>query len=320
MNIPAFLRTRKLSALILMAGLIIAIAGTFSISKIRNTPPPSSYDHVALGTSLTAAQPSQPKITWSQPKIDITLSPGESLTKDVTFTSTVGLTNITVEAVPTIAPFVTVGPNGFVTVSANQPQVAHLAFSIAPGAALGTYDGTIHLRRGSLTLPSSLKAVINVWPTVTDNTLGLSLKYPPNLFTLPDPNKPSQRLIQSTPKELVLGGALPEDPTTPYATTGYVVAISSNVYAKPFAINQYLNDTHSSSLVDAITNTIVSGIASYKVTFREEVGAGEPIIVTPLSGKVIEIAFGSTFSPDSIEEQDALTVYDQIANSVLVIP
>jgi len=60
------------------------------------SPPPPS-------TSSTQA-----KIAWSTTSIEVILSPGESTAKDLTFSSSLGLTNFTIEAVPQIASYLTV--------------------------------------------------------------------------------------------------------------------------------------------------------------------------------------------------------------------
>lgn len=105
---------------------------------------------------------SQPKITWSESQIELILSPGESASKELTFTSTQDLNDITIWPVPELAPFLSVQPESFANVPANQPQHVRLDFSASETAPLGTYDGTIHIRSGSRTLPHTLKIIIHI--------------------------------------------------------------------------------------------------------------------------------------------------------------
>lgn len=145
---------------------------------------PSSSPALSPMPSATLAQsPStQPKITWSENQIEVILSPGESTSKDLTFTSDLNIQNIVIEPVPTLAPFVSVQPNSFADVPAGQPQSVRLLFSIPQGTALGTYDGTVHVRLGSQTLPQTLKIAVKVWVAIEDASLGIALKVPPDFL------------------------------------------------------------------------------------------------------------------------------------------
>ncbi len=90
----------------------------------------------ALGTAS-----SQPKITWSTTSINVILSPGESTSSNLTFTSSQQLTNVTLSVVPEIAPFVTVRPPSISSLSANQTQSVHLSIAIATTTAFGPMTG-----------------------------------------------------------------------------------------------------------------------------------------------------------------------------------
>lgn len=154
------------------------------------SPTPSATPAAYVSPSPVPLLPSppatQPKITWSPTSsIEVILSPNDTTTKDFTFRSDQPLQNVVLEPVPALAPFLNVQPNSFTSVPAGQPQAVRVNFVIPAAATLGTYDGTIHLRRGSQTLLQTLKVVVNVWPSFTDNTTGLSLKYPPGWVTVP---------------------------------------------------------------------------------------------------------------------------------------
>jgi hypothetical protein len=73
---------------------------------------------------------------------------------------------------------VSIQPNAFASVPANQAQFVHIALSIPAGTTLGTYDGTIHLRSGSTTYPQTVKVTVNVWKAFRDDVVGFSVKLP----------------------------------------------------------------------------------------------------------------------------------------------
>ena len=124
----------------------------------------------------------QPKLIWSEQHLHLTLSPGESASRTVTFTSSAEVQGIVIQPVPEITRFLTIQPNGSISVQSNQPQAVHLSFSIPPGTTLGTYEGTIHVRSGRRTLPQTLKLAINIVPqnyqTYMNPDLGITLNYP----------------------------------------------------------------------------------------------------------------------------------------------
>lgn len=147
---------------------------------------------VAAGAVLWAGQRSsspstQPKITWPESQIEVILSPGESAIRDLTFTSSLLLTNVVLEAVPDIAGFVSLQPSNVANLAAGQPQPVQLSFSIPAGSILGTYEGTVHLRVGHRTLPQTLKVSVHVWQQVSDSAIGTTVYIPPSWsFTTDD--------------------------------------------------------------------------------------------------------------------------------------
>ena len=178
---------RKWLAVIASVAALVLIGSQFlfGASPIPSATPLVAYTAVPLsGTTST-----QPKITWSTTSINIILSPGESTSSDLTFTSSQKLTNVALTVVPQIAPFVNVQPSSISSLAANQAQSVHLAIAIAAATAFGTYDGTIQLKSGTTTFPQTVKVVVNVWPTFT-STIGFTLHYPPSFFPVQstDPN------------------------------------------------------------------------------------------------------------------------------------
>lgn len=166
-----------------------AIAASILVWGLGARPPaptPSSGPSPTSATSVVPAaflqgssSPTQPKITWSDNQLEVILSPGESSSKNLAFKSDKALQNALIEAVPEIAGFLTIQPNSFAAVPGNQQQSVRLAFAIPQTAPLGTFEGTIHLRIGTQTLPQTLKVSINVWRAFSSVQGGYTLKFPP---------------------------------------------------------------------------------------------------------------------------------------------
>ena len=79
-------------------------------------------------TPQAATPAEQPKITWSETHIELTLSPGESTSRNVSFTSNVELQNMVLETVPKLAGFLFLTPSSFVHVPGGTPQPVHIDF------------------------------------------------------------------------------------------------------------------------------------------------------------------------------------------------
>lgn len=132
--------------------------------------------------SRGSTKTSEPKVTWSQGQVEVTLSPGENTSKDLTFTSSQDLKNVTIEAVPEISGFLSIQPSSLTSVQKNQQQTVRISFSIPTGASLGAFDGTIRIRTNSQTLPQTLKIVVKIWPNLSRN--GVEIRFPPQLIPL----------------------------------------------------------------------------------------------------------------------------------------
>jgi len=161
--------------LLYLAGTIAVIAVILvAVQQARPAPPAET----AEPTALDQGRSTQPKITWSLPSLDVTLSPGESTSRDLVFQSDQRLKKAIIEPVPELAPFLTVQPSTFATVPANTSQAVHLTFAISPNTKYGSYVGTIHLRVGTQTLPQTFKLSLNVWQTFSSPNSPISFKYP----------------------------------------------------------------------------------------------------------------------------------------------
>jgi len=150
---------------------------------------------------LAGATLTQPKITWSTTSVSVILSPGESTSSDLTFTSSQNLTNVSLGVVTQIAPFVTVQPSSISSLAANQTQSVHLSIGIPTNAKFGTCDGTIQLKSGTTTFPQTVKIVVNVWQAFANAELGVKFKFPSSWRTSTIPNAKGESLYISDQNE-----------------------------------------------------------------------------------------------------------------------
>jgi len=156
--------------LVLLA-LVMAGSVTLVAWLSRSSPTPisillSSPTPELQGTSATVRP-----LTWSPDSIEVILVPGESASRSVSFASSRTLKNVTLEVVPAIAPFLSISPDELSQIPANTPQTIQVDFAIPNGTSLGSYDGTIHIRLGSQTLPQTLKISLTVLPATAEETL-----------------------------------------------------------------------------------------------------------------------------------------------------
>jgi hypothetical protein len=134
------------------------------------------------GTPIASPLPSAaPIITWSEKTLDNILSPGESASRSLTFTSSEPLKDIRIEVVPEIASFVTITPSTFAQVPANQPQTVRFDITVPATARFGDYEGTIQVRSGRRAVPETLRVSVRVWRHYAHPTDGFSLLFPPTL-------------------------------------------------------------------------------------------------------------------------------------------
>ena len=198
---------RKWLAVVVALGALLIVGAQILFARPSPSPTPSPASLQATSSAFSplatsASATAQPKITWSSTSANVILSPGESTSSDLTFTSSSNLTNVVLEAVPAISRFVTIQPNIFAGVPAAQKQLVHISFAIPQGTALGTYSGTLHGRIGSQTLPQTLKVVVNVWKRFENSSLGFTFLYPPNFFVSPvSPSQSTSVYLQNKQEE-----------------------------------------------------------------------------------------------------------------------
>lgn len=104
-------------------------------------------------------------IIWSPERVNQTLGLGDTATVDVTFTSSEDLGPVELWIVPELEPFLTLSQNSF-SVFQGGSYSLQLTCSIPFDIQTGLYDGTIHVRSDSATIPATLKVEIDVYDAV----------------------------------------------------------------------------------------------------------------------------------------------------------
>jgi len=159
---------------------VLLAAGIFASSY------PRSLNHSTIRT---------PSVTWSEPRIEINLSPGQQSIRQLAFTSTENLSEVSLRIVPEISQFVSVSPSSIPIVNANGPQPVTLNFAIPAQTALGNYEGVIQVRSSNSTVPATLKILVRVvFQNFSDTTSGVSFQYP----TLPRETNITKTVISDT--------------------------------------------------------------------------------------------------------------------------
>jgi hypothetical protein len=172
-------RPSRAVRLVVVLGIVaLGSAAVWTVTLMARSPAPSPTLAPAPTEALPAAVVQQ-AITWSPDSLDVILSPGETASRSVTFTSSTDLSNVTLEAVPEIAPFLTIKPSSISRIRANRSQTVQISFAIPADATLGDYDGTIHVRTGSQTLPQTVKVRVTVWLRAAFPRMNLSGFVPP---------------------------------------------------------------------------------------------------------------------------------------------
>ncbi len=106
----------------------------------------------------------KPSITWSPSRIEATIGNGTEVTRDSTITvsSSATLTDVDLWIVPELSGFLSLEPSHFATMTAGATYNVEVHLTVPPGATPGSYDGTVHVRSGSQTIPQTLKVLINL--------------------------------------------------------------------------------------------------------------------------------------------------------------
>jgi hypothetical protein len=168
----------KLSFGDVAAGARVTSSDTFAIRQDRQ------YSFAVDALQWEIKSDANPTVQWTPSSLYASLAAGESTTTIASFVPTANATNVSVEVLPELAPYVSVSPTSFASVGEGASYPVTVTMTAPVEMVVGAYDGSIQLRQGTRTLTESLAVVMEVvWPTFDGGEeLGLSIEYPPGWY------------------------------------------------------------------------------------------------------------------------------------------
>jgi hypothetical protein len=264
---------------------------------------------IPLHASHAAAQP---KIRWSEKKLDATVAPGGGSVRQVTFTSDQNLQDVSVETTPSLAGLVSVRPTQIASAFADQPQTVTLFISAPADATPGVRGGTIHVRSGSRTLPLPLNVSVEVKQGVVDVDLPVPQPISPADVTLVGTSETAFNPQSTTLRFAVSGATLDTNPAGVEVIVNGASApatslqITNSSVAVPVFLAEGRNDVSlfawdtQGSLV-AKTATLWAGSYTMSVAIHDENGQPSTgALVTARLGDDKEVKATATSSAGSV--------------------
>lgn len=232
-------RTKRLLIAVFIV-VIFAALGTYALANVFYNREVASLLSSTVG-QLVPSGSMKSRVNWSEPSISITLSPGQKLTRSVLITSSDSLSDVSVETVTEISRFFAVEPSRIESITPNQPLPLALSFSIPPQAELGSYEGTVHIKADSVTVPKTLKVTVNVvFQDYSDPAAGVGFQYP----LLPSETNVTKTHISDSQTHFDINMRSPEDGQF-YPVFGVIVNDNAGgqTLTEWFRSNVDINDT-----------------------------------------------------------------------------
>lgn len=101
-------------------------------------------------------------VSWNPKVLEVTVYPGSMQSFTIDFVSSRELGDVSLNIVPEISGMLSIDFASLDSVAPEQVYEITATFDIPLSTAIGTYDGTVHLKEGTQTVPQTLKVVINV--------------------------------------------------------------------------------------------------------------------------------------------------------------
>ncbi len=137
-------RHRRLVASLVLLGTLLLTVGAAAAKDRPNKPP-----HDA------------PRITWSTRKVEQSLTPGQSATVVMNFTSSTDLQNVTLNVPGRLAKVMTISPASFDTLPANTATQVTLTMNV-PANWKGNVAGVVQVRAGQRVVAQPLHVQLKV--------------------------------------------------------------------------------------------------------------------------------------------------------------
>lgn len=129
---------------------------------------------IVILSSVNSAVHASPLFEWTPSSVTQTIAIGERKTVTVTFKTSENASNVAVQVVPALQPFIQASPSSFPTISKNSTSLINLTISAGPKSKLGTYQGTIQLvLKGTLAKPLPVNIVVVAAVSAKDQILAL---------------------------------------------------------------------------------------------------------------------------------------------------
>jgi hypothetical protein len=113
------------------------------------------------GDGHPKAKPAKARITWSQARVVQTVTPGQTRIVEVTLTSSVDLTNVTLRVPEGLDRVMKVEPASFTSLKAGVATAVKLTISM-PSQNAHSQGGVVQVRAGKRVIPASLKVKLTV--------------------------------------------------------------------------------------------------------------------------------------------------------------
>jgi subtilisin family serine protease len=144
-------------AAVAFAGVMASCGGGDQASS-----PEDSAQGTLNGKATAQAVSSKARVVWSPGALRLTILQGSSQRSSIQFTVNEPIDDASLFVVPAIAGLMQVSLSGQTVLRPGIPVSAPMQLSIPATAALGMYEGTVHVRSGARTVPATLKIQIQV--------------------------------------------------------------------------------------------------------------------------------------------------------------
>lgn len=134
---------------IALAAIVLAVTASPALTQVTLAKPGNGHGNI---------------ITWSPNPVTGSVAPGAFVVVPATFTSSVNLTNVTLDITPSLGGTVTIVPNTFAAVLAGVPNPVTITFTAPATGDRTQFNGVVHLRTGHQNHPQNLKLRFTVTP------------------------------------------------------------------------------------------------------------------------------------------------------------
>lgn len=114
-------------------------------------------------------KPAKARISWSMPRVEQAVSPGQTVAVDVTLTSSADLANVSLRVAGDLGRVVKVEPASFASLSAGMATPVRLMLTV-PAQGAHSQAGVVQVRAGQRNVPMPLKVKLTVPGTTAEST------------------------------------------------------------------------------------------------------------------------------------------------------